>query len=150
MINKVVFQGRLTKDPELRYTPSQIAVCSFSLACNNQYSVKKGDDWEKKSDVVYVECIAWKKVATLINKCFSKGDEFIVFGRLRNQQWTSKDGQKRSKLEILVDEIHFCHGKKLSNLSAKDENYYKNGPSDDEYEAGYNDFVLADESELPF
>ena len=98
MINTVIVEGNLTRDPELSYTPNQVAVCKFGIACNN----KRGE----YEDTYFANCEAWKSTAENIQKFFKKGKRIIVEGSLGTDSW-EKDGQKRSKDKITVFKFHF-------------------------------------------
>ncbi len=102
--NKVILMGNLTRDPELRYTPSGQAVTDISLAINRRTKTPEG---ERKDSVTYVEVTAWGKQAELINEYFSKGQPIFVEGRLSLDQWTSQDGQRRSKLRVVMERMEF-------------------------------------------
>lgn len=102
-INRVIIIGRLTKDPELRYTASGAAVCSFSLANNRSYT----KDGNKVEQVSYFNCIAWSKLGEVINEYVRKGHRFGVEGRLQQRSYEDKDGNKRSVVEIVVDGCQF-------------------------------------------
>ena len=108
MLNKVVVMGRLTKEPEMRYAGSNnTPVVSFSLACERDY---KGSDGEKQTD--FFECVAWRGTAEFISKYFSKGRMMVADGRLQYRKWEDKDGNKRSTVEVLVENAYFGDSKK--------------------------------------
>lgn len=98
MLNKIIVMGRLTRDPELRYTQNQTPVASFTLAVDR-------DLGEKQTD--FLDCVAWKKTAELVNNYFRKGGMAVVAGRLQSRQWQDKDGNKRTNWEIVVDNVYF-------------------------------------------
>ena len=99
MINKVILMGRLTKDPELRYTNNKTPVCSFTIAVNNGY----GDN--KRTD--FVNCLAWNKTAEFVTKYFTKGKMIIVIGRIATRSWETQDGHKRYVTEVIANEVNF-------------------------------------------
>jgi single-strand DNA-binding protein len=101
-INQVTLLGNLTRDPELRQTPTGQEVVSFSLALNRSY--KQDDEWKEAVD--YIDCVAWANLATQISQSLSKGSRALVTGRLQNRTWES-DGQKRSKTEVLATDVTF-------------------------------------------
>lgn len=107
MLNKIVLQGRLTRDPELRRTNSGKAVTSFSIACEQDY---KSSDGNRATD--FFDCVAWEGRADFIFDHFHKGDMIILSGRLTNRDWTDKDGNKRRVAEIIVDGSYFGGSKK--------------------------------------
>ena len=107
MVNIAFIQGRLTKDPEMRYTQNQTPVCSFTVACDRDYT-EKGQ--EKQTD--FIDCVAWKNTGVFVEKYFSKGSMILITGRLQGRKWTDKDGNKRTSWEIIVDRANFCGEKK--------------------------------------
>ena len=102
-INKVILIGRLTKDPELKYTQSGSSVCSFSIA-NNKTWTQNG---EKKDQVSFFNCIAWGKLGELIAQYCRQGNRVCIEGRLQQRSWDDQEGKKRSTVEIVVSEIQF-------------------------------------------
>jgi len=102
--NRVILLGNLTRDPEVRYIPSGTAVASFSLAVNRKY--KQGD--ETKDEVSYIDIIAFGKTAENCGQYLNKGDAVLIEGRLQQRRWDDKDsGQKRSKVEVVVQTVNF-------------------------------------------
>lgn len=131
MINKTIVQGRLVADPDLRHTPSDVAVASFRVAWSEKYK-----ETETK---LYLTCTAWHGTAEAIAKHFTKGKEIIVSGKLSTRSYEDKEGQKRSSTELTVDEFSFC-GKKddsgaapssTSYSAADTSNFEELGPNDD-------------------
>jgi single-strand DNA-binding protein len=102
-VNQVILMGNLTRDPELRQTPNGQSVVSFSLALNRSYKDASGD-WKEATD--YVDCVAWAALAERVAQYLSKGRRVLVQGRLQSRSW-EQDGQKRSKLETLVNDVTF-------------------------------------------
>lgn len=103
--NKVILGGRLTSDIELKQTTSGISVCSFSLAINR----KVGKDQPQKTD--FIDCQAWRQTAEFISRYFKKGSSLCVVGQLQKSEWTDQNGQKRYKVEVVVDEALFVDSK---------------------------------------
>lgn len=103
--NKVMLGGRITAEPELRQTTSGIAVCNFSIAVN-----RIGKDEEAD----FFECTAFKERAELVARCFRKGSNIFVCGRMRYEKFTDKDGNKRSKVTVSVDEVCFVDKKEAA------------------------------------
>ena len=94
--NKVLLMGNLTRDPQLKYLPSQTPVVEFGLACNRKFKSAQGEDRE---EVTFVDCSAFAKQAELINQYFTKGKPIFIEGRLKFDEWEDKQGGgKRSKL----------------------------------------------------
>ena len=104
--NKVVLMGNLTRDPELRAIPSGQNVCSFSLAVNRTWKNQNG---EQQEAVDYVDCNVWGKPAEIINQYMKKGSGILVSGRLQQRSW-EQEGQKRSKIEVVVEDFNFVGG----------------------------------------
>lgn len=104
--NKVILMGNLTRDPELRSTPSGQQVCGFSLAVNRSW---RNADGEQQESVDYIDCTAWGKPAEIISQYMQKGRALLVSGRLRQSTW-EQDGNKRSKLEVVVEDFNFVGG----------------------------------------
>lgn len=105
-INQVILMGNLTRDPELRTTPSGQSVCSFSLAVNRSW---QGQDGTQQDAVDYFDITAWGKLGELVNQYLSKGRKCLVQGRLSQRSW-EQDGQKRSKVEVVANDVTFLDG----------------------------------------
>jgi len=110
-VNKVFLAGNLTRNPELKYLPSQTAVVEFGMAINREWKDKAG---EKQSEVCFVDCVAFGKMAENINKYVGKGDPFFVEGRLTFDSWAAQDGSKRSKHRVTVENFQFLGSPKQS------------------------------------
>ncbi len=102
-LNKVLLMGRLTRDPELRYTPQGTAVTDIGLAINRTWT----DNGERREEVTFVDVTVWGKQAEILQQYKRKGDPLFVEGRLRLDSWESQDGQKRSKLKVVCDNFQF-------------------------------------------
>lgn len=102
-LNQVTLVGRLTRDPELRWTSSGTPVATLGLAINHRY--RQGDQW--LDDVCYVECTVFGRQAESAQEYLSKGSPILVEGRLRWRSWEGSDGQKRSKHDVLASHVHF-------------------------------------------
>lgn len=107
-LNKVMLIGNLTRDPELRHTPSGMAVADFGLAVNRQ---RKGADGNRIDEVTFVDVTAFGKQAEVIQQYTRKGRPLFVEGHLKLDQWTSQDGQKRSKLSVVIENFQFLDSK---------------------------------------
>ena len=101
--NKVILMGNLTRNPELRYTPSGMPVASFGLAVSRRF--KQGDDL--KEEVCFVDIVVFGKQAEHCGQYLSKGNGAIVEGRLQQRRWETEDGQKRSKHEVVAQTVTF-------------------------------------------
>jgi single-strand DNA-binding protein len=107
--NKVMLMGNLTRDPQLKYLPSQTPVAEFGVACNRRFKSASGEDRE---EVTFIDCTAFGKTAELINKYFTKGKPIFIEGRLKYDQWEDKQGGgKRSKLTVVIENFQFIGGR---------------------------------------
>jgi single-strand DNA-binding protein len=113
MLNTVIIEGRLTKDPELKTTPNGISVSTFAVAVARDYKNANG---EYDSD--FFECVAWRNNAERISKYFHKGDGVGIVGRLQTRTYKDKNGVNRKAIEIIAESIHFPVGSKKSNATA--------------------------------
>src|SRR5215213_1328157 len=106
--NRVILVGNLTRDPQMKYLPSQMAVTEFGLAVNHKYKTKSG---EQKEEVLFVDCSIFGAGAEIINKYCQKGKQLLVEGRLKYDTWEDKQGGgKRSKHSVVVDNFQFLGG----------------------------------------
>jgi single-strand DNA-binding protein len=103
-VNKVLLLGRLTRDPELRYTPNGTAVCDLGIAVNRKW---KGPDGSWKEDTCFIDVTVWQKQAEFCAEYLKKGREVFIEGRLTLDQWQSPEGQKRSKLKVIAQSVQF-------------------------------------------
>ena len=101
-LNKVELIGNLTRDPELRFTPSGAAVCTFGLATNRQWNTDTG---EKKEEVEFHRIVAWNKLAELCGQLLAKGRKVYVEGRLQTRKWTGQDNLERITTEIVISDM---------------------------------------------
>ena len=108
--NRVLLMGNLTRDPELRYIPSGTAVAKFGLAVNRDYVDKQSGD--KKESVCFVDITVWGKQAETCNQYLTKGRPVFIEGRLEYSSWETKEGDKRSKLEVVAERVQFLGGRK--------------------------------------
>lgn len=102
--NKVLLMGRLTRDIELRYTPSNQAVANIGLAVNRRWRNKDGQDQE---ETTFVDCEAWGRTAEVMSQYLAKGRPVFIEGRLRLDTWQDKEGGNRSKLKVVIDNFQF-------------------------------------------
>lgn len=102
--NKVIVMGNLTRDPDLRYTPSGAPVCNFDLAVNRSYTTQAG---ERKDEVCYITIVVWGKQAESCGEYLRKGRAALVEGHLQQRSWETPDGQKRSKYEVVAERVLF-------------------------------------------
>ena len=102
--NQVILIGNLTRDVELRHTPSNQTVANIGLATNRQYQTKDG---ERREEVTFVDCEAWGRQAEVMAQYLSKGRPIMIQGRLKLDSWQDKDGGSRSKLKVVVENFQF-------------------------------------------
>ena len=105
--NKVILIGNLTRDPQLSYLPSQTAVVEIGLAVNRRWRSQEG---EQREETCFVDCKAFGKQAETLNQYMRKGRPIMVEGRLQLSQWEDKDGGKRSKLRVVIENFQFLGG----------------------------------------
>ena len=101
MLNHIVLMGRLTRDPELRYTQSQVPVASFRIAVDRDF----GRGEEKQTD--FIDVVAWRSTGEFVSRYFHKGSMIVVSGRLQMRDWTDRDGNKRTSAEVVADNVYF-------------------------------------------
>src|SRR3989339_1611505 len=117
-LNKVILIGNLTRDPELRYTPSGTAVCTFGLATNRSWTTQTG---ETREETEFHRIVAWNKLGELCSQLLSKGRKTYVEGRLATHSWTAQDGSQRTTTEIVIDDMIILDSKKVVKESQTDE-----------------------------
>lgn len=103
-LNKAFLIGNLTRDPELRYTPSGLAVTSFTVAANRSYTTPSG---EKKDTTTFMKVVVWGKRAEVCGEYLNKGSLVFVEGRIQNRSWQAQDGTKRTTVEIVANNVQF-------------------------------------------
>ena len=130
--NRVILAGRLTRDPELRYTSGGTAVSDISIAVNRV----TGSGNDRKEHVTFVNVTCWGKQAETVCQYFSKGQEIFVEGRLELDTWTQQDGAKREKLKAVMERFEFV-GSKNSSGGQVDLNKYAKGDQSAEVEEPY-------------
>ena len=104
-MNIVILSGHLTRQPELKLTPSGVKVCNFGLASNERWIDQ--ETGEQRESVTFVECHAWQKTASSIFEYFKKGDPILLHGSLRFESWDTDDGQRRSRLTVRISRWEF-------------------------------------------
>lgn len=147
MLNKTIFMGRLTRDPELRYTGNGTAVASFTLAVDRDFVDKQTG--EREAD--FIDFVAWRNMAEFVVKYFRKGQMAVASGRLQIRPWEAKDGSKRRSAEILVEDIYFAGARKKTQDAAQ-------APAGDAASGGYPappasptpEFEMPEDGDLPF
>ncbi len=116
MLNKVVLMGRLVKDPELKYTPSNVAVVSFTVAVGRKF--QKQD--EKQAD--FINVVAWRSTAEFVSKWFRKGQMITLCGSIQTRVWDDNEGNRHYVTEVVADEVSFCGGKNEEAVSEQKQN----------------------------
>ena len=152
MLNHIIIMGRMTRDPEIKYTQSNTPVASFSLAVERDFGGRDGG--EKQTD--FIECTAWRQTAEFVSKYFAKGSMAVVSGRLQIREWNDREGNKRRSAEVVADNIYFGESKRrdggdnrgASNFAPKHEPPATSAPTAQPADPTFTE--LADESELPF
>lgn len=106
MLNRITIMGRLVRDPELKYTASNTAVTSFTLAVDRDFGEKKTD---------FIDCVAWKQTAEFVCNYFHKGSLAVASGRLQLRDWEDQNGNKHRNAEVVVDSIYFGESKRTDD-----------------------------------
>jgi len=101
--NTVELIGNITRDPELRFTPSGAAVANFGLAVNRRWRNQQTNEWEEQ--VSFFDIVCWRELAENVSESLTKGSRVMVSGRLDQRSWETENGDKRSKVEVVADEI---------------------------------------------
>jgi single-strand DNA-binding protein len=141
-MNKVILMGRLTKDPELRYTSvNNTAVCNFTLAVDRRFS-KAGE--EKQTD--FIPIVAWRNQAEFCSKYFTKGQKIAVVGSIQTRSWDDADGKRRYATEVIADEVYFAESKKSEGGMP----VQKSSPIDGDADQTDGFYPLDEDDELPF
>ena len=115
-INKVILIGRLGSDPEVRYTPSGVAVANFNIATSEEWKDK--DSGEKKERTEWHRIVAWRRLGEICGEYLSKGKQVYIEGRLQTRDWEDRDGNKRYTTEIVASDVQFL-GARDSSESAR-------------------------------
>ena len=151
-MNKVILIGRFTKDPESRMTQNNIEVSRFSLACNSDFVNQNGE-----RDVEFINCVAFNRLATTINKYCRKGSLISASGRIKNRSYDAQDGSKRYATDIVVEQMEFLSSKSgddtvnqnSSSQSSAETSANSLQNSADPYETFGKEFELSSD-QLPF
>ena len=150
MLNHITIMGRLTRDPEIRYTQSQTPVTSFTLAVDRDFGGRDGG--EKQTD--FIDCVAWRQTAEFVSKYFTKGSMAVVSGRLQIRDWTDRDGGKRRNAEVVVDNIYFGESKRREGGEMRSDSRPAYQSSNEGVSPGMGASTFSelgdDDGELPF
>ena len=144
MLNMVALMGRLTFEPELKKTPSDVSVIRFQVACDRSYQ-RAGA--ERQAD--FIDCVAWRQTAEFISRYFHKGSMIAIEGTLQTSNYTDKNGNQRKQVEVLANNVSFC-GSKSETGTVSNSGYTQSAPS---YASADNsDFeeIVDDDDDLPF
>ena len=152
-MNKAILMGRLTKDPEIRTTQSNISVANFTLACDRTY---KSADGSRQTD--FIPCVAWRQTADFAHRYFRNSNRKQVEETIQTQTNEEQEGQRRYITEIVVDQVYFCESKRSDDGHGQSQNYdydnYSNSfPSEPSKSSGGGGFLPdpdEDETALPF
>lgn len=146
MLNQIFLMGRMTRDPEIRYTQSGNPVAGFSLAVEHDYVNKDTGD----RGVDFIDCTAWRGTAEFIGKYFHKGSMAVVVGRLSIRNWTDSEGARRRNAEVVVDNIYFGEPKREGTGQAREADTAPQLPA--AYAAPdymMNDYALLEDEDIP-
>ena len=138
-LNKVILIGRLTADPELRHTASNLPVTSFSIAINRRF---QKDSEQRAAD--FINIVAWRNNAEFVSKYFRKGQSILVIGSLQSRSYEDKEGKKRTAFEVVADEIQFAEPKRDGASSSAAEMTFSGAAPVDDFQQ------IADDDDLPF
>ncbi len=139
MLNKVILIGRLTRDPELRYTPNGVSVATFTLAVNRSYTNREG---QREAD--FIPIVTWRGLADTCGKYLGKGRLVAVSGRLQVRSYDTPEGQRRYITEVIADEVQFLD-RGDSSVGSEDTSYYTPGDNVEVFKP-----IDDDDDELPF
>lgn len=151
MLNRVVLVGRLTKDPELRYTPNGVAVANFTLAVNRPFKNQAGE-----SEADFINCVVWRKPAENLAQYTSKGSLIGVDGRIQTRSYEGNDGKRIFVTEVVADSVQFLDTKKSESNSQSNQSKTYNGggqanqQNNEDPFSGKGEPIEIPESDLPF
>ena len=147
-VNKWLGIGNLTKDPELKYTPQGTAVCTFSIACNERYKDRDGNQKEKTE---FINIVAWRQLAEICEKYLTKGKQVYIEGKIQTRSYEDKDGNKRYITEIVADKMQMLGGgdgnREESRPAQRPSQGRERQPGDD---PDYNPAHFPPDDDLPF
>lgn len=149
--NQVILIGNLTRDPQLKYSPNQTAICEFGLAVNHKWKSAAG---EAKEEVTFVDCTAWGRIAEVINQYVQKGNPLMVVGRLKLDSWEDKSGGgKRSKLSVVVESMQLLgspRGGEGERTESRPPSRRPVGASQQDTPAPFDDSKQFSDDDIPF
>ena len=147
-MRRITMTGRLTRDPELRYTQSQTPVASFTVAVDRDFGGRDGG--EKQTD--FIDCVAWRSTAEFVSKYFRKGSMVVVSGRLQIRDWQDRDGNKRRSAEVVADNVYFGESRRREDDNRDSyggNSYDSNRGASAPARSGFEE-LSDDDGELPF
>lgn len=151
--NKVILMGNLTRDPELRATPNGYSICKFGVASSRRYVTQEG---EQREEVAFVDVDAFGRQAENISKYFSKGKPIFIEGRLRFDQWETPSGEKRNKLNVVLENFQFVGGRQsdddfsLEDSSDRAQSFEANTPAPVAVGGSRNNTAIDIDDDVPF
>lgn len=121
MLNRVILQGRLVADPELRHTQSNIPVASFRIAVDRSYATRDANG-NRQNQADFFSVVAWRQTGEFVSRYFTKGSMILVEGQLQMREYTDRDGNRRTAVEVVADNVNFC-GSRRENGGNSGGNY---------------------------
>ena len=146
-LNRVFLMGNLTRDPELRYIPSGTAVTTFTVAANRSFVNQAG---EKKDDTCFVRVIVWARRAEVCGEFLSKGSPVFVEGRLQSRNWQDQNGQKRSTIEVIANNVQFLGKAKGPRTEPQDQTQAAPILEEAPQEVGVPEDTKQNDEQVPF
>jgi len=143
MLNRAILMGRLTADPELRHTPNNVSVTSFTLAVDRSYA-RQGE--QKQTD--FIDIVCWRSTAEFVCRYFKKGMQVAVSGSIQTRNWEDRDGKKRVSVEVVADEVFFADSKRSDAAAANPFPAQAPAAPEGMNDAGFS--PIASDDELPF
>lgn len=141
MLNKAILMGRLTRDPELRYTQSNVPVVTFSIAVDRNYS---GNNGERQTD--FIDIVAWRRTAEFVSQWFTKGQMIVVVGSIQSRRWQDKNGNNRTSIEVVADEVQFGESKRSRESGGNYPNNNGGYPQNGGYSNNPNPYAAPQQS----
>ena len=149
-LNKVILCGRLTADPELKQTPSGVAVVSFTLAVNRRYQSRSADGASAQQQADFISVVAWRERAEFIARYFRKGSALCITGSIQTRSWQDQQGQKRYTTEVVADEAMFVDSKNEGGSNGQFGGDSYNAPSYSSPASAPKFEELKTDDDLPF
>lgn len=121
-MNKAILMGRLVRDPELRQTQSNVAVCTFTLAVDRRFKNANG---ERQAD--FIPVVAWRQTAEFVARYFQQGSKILIVGSIQRRSWEDNEGRKRYETEVIAEEAHFCESRRSEGAPHESRPYQGGG-----------------------